>query len=159
MGNQFYDTMPIQQYINNMRTGKTQLLSSDEAQEASRHIEIDETMPLDNQKQVLLIIQDTPVRLLLVQNTDITLGRTDTRANVYPDIDLTPYGGSETGVSRLHASFQYKNRTLYITDLGSSNGTYLNGQRLQPNRPEPVKIGEVLVFGRLTVQIEVPNRR
>src|SRR5690242_3812866 len=126
MNSQFFETTPIQHYIDMVRSGKTQMLSTGEVQAVNRSIEVDETLPLDNQKQITLVIQDTPIRLLLVPNTEITLGRVDTRANVYPDIDLTPYGGSETGVSRTHATIAYKNRVLYITDLGSSNGTYLN---------------------------------
>ncbi len=159
MDTQFFDTMPLQNLVKSIRTGKTQLLTTVEVENARRPVEIDETMPLDKQKQVSLVIQGVPIRLLLVQNTAITLGRTDTRANVYPDIDLTPYGGSETGVSRSHASLQYKNRTLFITDLGSSNGTYINGQRLHPNKPEPVTIGDMIVLGRLTMQIESSKLR
>ncbi|MFN8373787.1 MAG: FHA domain-containing protein [Anaerolineae bacterium] len=158
MDTQFFETAPVQKYLNNLRGGgKTHMLSTGEVQAVNRSIEIDETMPFEGQKQILLVIQDTPVRLLLLQNSAVTLGRMDTRANIYPDLDLTPYGGSETGVSRTHATLVYKNRALYVTDLGSSNGTYLNGERLQAHKPEPVLIGEVLVLGRLTVQIESPK--
>jgi pSer/pThr/pTyr-binding forkhead associated (FHA) protein len=159
MNSQFFETVPLQQYIDMVRSGKTQMLSTGEVQAVNRSIEVDETLPLENQKQITLVIQDTPIRLLLVPNTEVTLGRTDTRVNIYPDIDLTPYGGADTGVSRTHATLAYKNRQLYITDLGSSNGTYLNGERLQAHKPEAILIGEVLVLGRLTINIESPRIR
>jgi pSer/pThr/pTyr-binding forkhead associated (FHA) protein len=61
------------------------------------------------------------------------------------------------GVSRTHASLVYKNRTLYITDLGSSNGTYVNGTRLNAHEPQPLLIGEIIALGRLIIHIESPK--
>ena len=36
--------------------------------------------------------------------------------------------------------------TAYVTDLGSVNGTFLNGIRLKPNEPHPLNSGDALVF-------------
>ncbi|KAI8910777.1 SMAD/FHA domain-containing protein [Gorgonomyces haynaldii] len=54
-------------------------------------------------------------------------------------------------VSRLHAEMWYKDGTLYIKDIGSSSGTFLNKMRLSPcgkeSRPYPIKEGDVIQLG------------
>ena len=50
-------------------------------------------------------------------------------------VDLSPFGGFEMGVSRRHAIIRSGANGYEIMDLGSTNGTWLNGQRLAPNKP------------------------
>ena len=50
------------------------------------------------------------------------------------------------GVSRFHARLERSAQgTLVVSDLGSSNGTFLNGRRL--SRPEPLHDGDRVRFG------------
>ncbi|NWF70233.1 MAG: FHA domain-containing protein [Chloroflexi bacterium] len=157
MHKQVYETIPVQDIVNSIRAnGKTGLLKPEEMLIEDMHQGQDNT-PVGNQKQIMLIIQETPVRVLLVQGTAMVLGRTDVRTNFYPDLDLTPYGGAECGVSRTHCRLFYKNHMLFVTDLGSSNGTYLNGRKLPPNRPENLAIGDVLALGRLVIEVALPR--
>lgn len=71
------------------------------------------------------------------------------------DIDLNPYGAGEKGVSRLHASFTYDNisETLMLFDMGSTNGTFINGQRLHSNERRTMRHHDELQFGRLAFRI------
>lgn len=80
-------------------------------------------------------------------------GRADTTSPKQPDIDLTPYGALEKGVSRIHAVIERSEDTLTITDLGSSNGTHLNGQRLGPDQPRVLRDGDEIRFGKLITHI------
>ena len=41
--------------------------------------------------------------------------------------------------------------TLTLVDLGSVNGTHLNGQRLVPNQPRVLRDGDEIRLGRLVV--------
>ena len=54
-------------------------------------------------------------------------------------------------VSRIHAEMWYKDGQVYIRDIGSSSGTFLNKMRLSPSgkesRPYPIKAGDILQFG------------
>ncbi len=41
-------------------------------------------------------------------------------------------------ISRVHCKVIWNTGQHYIVDMGSSNGTYVNGKRILPNEPEPI---------------------
>ena len=53
----------------------------------------------------------------------------------------------EHAVSRVHCEIQRSHGQLYITDLNSSNGTRVNGQRLDPGKPALLRKGVKLDLG------------
>lgn len=55
--------------------------------------------------------------------------------------------GTQGYVSGTHARMQRNPSGVWeIVDLYSSNGTFLNGQRLIPNQPATIKIGDTVAF-------------
>ena len=70
-------------------------------------------------------------------------------------IDLKPYGASECGVSRRHARFHRIMAIIYITDLKSLNGTFLNGERLLPHQARILRDGDQVHFGRLAFRVHL----
>jgi len=80
-------------------------------------------------------------------------GRSDSSSTVKPDIDLSAYNALEKGVSRSHAALELNEDTLMLVDVGSSNGTYLNGQRLLPNQPRVLRDGDEVRLGKLVAHI------
>jgi len=60
-----------------------------------------------------------------------------------PMIDLTNHDGFAMGVSRRHAMIRAAGEKYVLIDLNSSNGTWLNGQRLVPNKPYDLPSGEL----------------
>ncbi|MBW4610106.1 MAG: FHA domain-containing protein [Hassallia sp. WJT32-NPBG1] len=50
-------------------------------------------------------------------------------------------------VSRLHAEIQIEKNIYYLVDVGSSNGTFLNNMRLDPNKRYPLKLGDKIDLG------------
>lgn len=84
----------------------------------------------------------------------IVVGRSDEDSQTRPELDLAPYGGEGRGVSRTHAVFIHRDHAVYIEDLGSTNGTRINGLALTPNQEYRVRDGDELEFGsaRLTVR-------
>jgi len=87
----------------------------------------------------------------------IHMGRLDPGGSIFPEIDLTDYGGVEKGVSRRHARIMKQNQKIYIEDLGSSNGTFVNGQKLMPYFPELLADGDSLQLGKLQIKVALPN--
>ncbi|HEY57894.1 MAG TPA: FHA domain-containing protein [Anaerolineae bacterium] len=80
-----------------------------------------------------------------------TLGRQiDTRA---VDVDLTSHGGYEHGVSRVHAALRVTPDGVFLIDLQSSNGTFLNGLRLRPHVPYPLRHQDKVLLGTFPLQV------
>jgi pSer/pThr/pTyr-binding forkhead associated (FHA) protein len=85
----------------------------------------------------------------------LNIGRTDSKGENSPDLDLTPYGAVQNGVSRLHASITYEDETLYIEDMQSTNGTRINGFQLIPGRKYRLRDGDELEFGRVRATLRL----
>ncbi|HEU0001329.1 MAG TPA: FHA domain-containing protein [Ktedonobacteraceae bacterium] len=81
----------------------------------------------------------------------ILIGREDAVSNIFPDVDLTPHGGEEGGVSRLHARIYVENGQYMLEDENSTNFTFLNRQKLAGKTPtvlhdnDEIKLGRVLM--------------
>ena len=59
---------------------------------------------------------------------------------------------SDEAVSRTHSIITYENGKLYIRDLESKNGTYLNGKRIVK---EELKDGDVIRVGDTTIKVSI----
>ena len=56
---------------------------------------------------------------------------------------------SELSLSRKHMAFLYKEDCIQVQDLNSTNGTFLNGQKLNPKKTYPLKNNDILKIGDL----------
>jgi pSer/pThr/pTyr-binding forkhead associated (FHA) protein len=92
-------------------------------------------------------------QLLPLTEGDHTLGRSTGQQPILPDVDLTPFGAFEEGVSRLHATLKVKPGGAIVTDLGSVNGTRVNGKKLPAHLPQALEHGDVIQLGKLKLQI------
>jgi CheY-like chemotaxis protein len=81
------------------------------------------------------------------------IGRSDPLTGVYPDVDLGPHGAQSHGVSRQHAAVIAKDNRIKIKDLGSINGTKLNGFTLDSNQEYRLRHGDSLEIGQLKLQV------
>ena len=81
------------------------------------------------------------------------MGRLSENQPIEPDIDLTPFKAFDNGVSRLHAVIRHNEGNIVLVDLGSSNGTYVNGMRIMPNVEQPLRHGDIVALGKLKMQI------
>ena len=55
-------------------------------------------------------------------------------------------------VSASHAMLTFRGRSWFIEDQGSTNGTYVNGHRI--DRPVALSYGDELMFGRVRMRLE-----
>jgi hypothetical protein len=103
-----------------------------------------------------LVVTNTGLRLPLfggdqaaVAPAAVVVGRADALSGVTPDLDLEPYAGELAGLSRRHARLTLRDGQCWIEDLNSVNWTYLNNQRLSPEKPAPLKDGDLLRLGNV----------
>jgi len=96
---------------------------------------------------------DTGQVLPLSGRREFTLGRISEDQPIMPDIDLSAYQAYSSGVSRMHAMIKSDGRKVIVMDLGSANGTYVNGRRLTSNIEQGLNHGDVLALGKLKMQI------
>ena len=98
-----------------------------------------------------LVVISTGAELSLPEQEEITVGREDPSSGIFPDVDLTPYGGEDGGVSRRHARLLHIGDDYFVEDLQSTNYTKLDGQRLPAHVRERLEDGARLDFGRVAV--------
>lgn len=55
----------------------------------------------------------------------------------------------EPSISRMHVKFFKEGNRIYMSDLNSTNGTFKNGLRLQPNDSEMLEPGDEIRLGKL----------
>lgn len=57
-------------------------------------------------------------------------------------------------ISRRHALLEATPSAVRITDLGSANGTFVNGERIMPNQPQPIQINDEISFDKERFRLE-----
>lgn len=68
-------------------------------------------------------------------------------------LDLSELGAYAMGVSRRHVMIRKTRTGFDVIDLGSRNGSWLNGEKLVPNKPYPVASGAELRMGKMRLVI------
>lgn len=104
---------------------------------------------------VQLLVPHRGVALTMPTADQAVIGRNDPVSKVFPDVDLTPYGGLENGVGRRHVRLYIQQGLMYAEDLQSTNGTFLNGNKLLPGRPRPVSNGDELRVGNMVLRVQI----
>jgi len=105
-----------------------------------------------------LIAVTTGRTINLPSISTIHLGRRDAKRNVFPHVDLTHDRAIEHGVSRRHAHIHQNENGVYIEDLSSTNGTFVNHQRLIPFTLFPLNHGDVIELGQLRLIVSLPRQ-
>lgn len=108
---------------------------------------------LGDQSEIIFVIRGIVERVVIPKDGSITIGRSDPRTRTRVDLDLTPYGALDRGVSREHVRMHIEDGKLYVTDLGSTNGTFLASTRLEAHTPTVLRKGDELLLGRLPIQV------
>ncbi len=108
-----------------------------------------------------LEVDGAPTPIVLSPKGETTVGRRDPATGTMPDVDMTAYAGYRLGVSRTHAIIRLRDRQLEIYDLGSSNGTAVNGVRLVPHKPHLLRDGDEITLGKMSIRVlfQLRNRR
>ncbi len=111
------------------------------------------TATFQDRNQVIIHIRDSVEPIIISPEVEFIVGRKDPASGTVPDLDLSPHGALEKGVSRTHAALRRGEDVLSIVDLDSANGTYLNGQRLAAHQPRLLRDGDEVRLGKLILHI------
>jgi hypothetical protein len=109
----------------------------------------------DRTMTLKLLIRDSGRLVEFPLVKEINIGRLDAASATFPDLDLTVDGGLEKGVSRRHARITQEGTDLFIEDLGSVNGTLVNGKRLTPYLPHPLQSGDEIRLGEMVLRVSI----
>jgi CRP-like cAMP-binding protein len=92
-----------------------------------------------------------------VFKSDALLGRYDSVTGMTPEIDLTNEDQSRN-ISRRHARLVVKEGKHFLAEeIGTMNGTFLNGQKLPNGVLTPIKDGDELILCRLALTFKTPS--
>ena len=107
--------------------------------------------------RLVVRVTDTafPKEMEIPLTKQIILGRSDVDdPSIVPDVDFIACNAISNGISRSHAAISPQtNGEFMLVDLNSSNGTILNGEKLEPHQSYPVKDGDRVLIGRLKMVV------
>jgi hypothetical protein len=100
-------------------------------------------------------IGKTTGKIYPIYKDEVLLGRYDSVTGHRPEIDLTEEDVNRN-VSRRHARLLYKDGTYCVAEeIGTMNGTYLNGKKLPTGVLTPVKDGDEIMLCRVPVIFKI----
>lgn len=104
---------------------------------------------------IIMTLMDSDKQVIIKHKleTEAVIGRRDVSTGILPQIDLAGIQGQEKGVSRRHAVLMTDVNTMRLIDLGSRNGTRLNGTLLRPFQSHLLQNGDVIHLGRAVMRI------
>jgi pSer/pThr/pTyr-binding forkhead associated (FHA) protein len=105
-------------------------------------------MPISVRGPRMLVAVATGHRILLPEEGELVMGRFDPYTHTTPDIDLSFEDQQDRGVSRRHALIGGWRGQYQLTDLGSSNGTWINDKQLQLHERQSLQVGDEVRLGR-----------
>ena len=89
----------------------------------------------------------------LAGSTEFLVGRPDPVTGINPEINLGPLDLART-LSRRHAKLLLANGALVLReDVGTTNGTFVNGVRINTGEPVVLKAGDKLKFGSVEIDV------
>jgi CRP-like cAMP-binding protein len=92
-----------------------------------------------------------------VFSNDALLGRFDSVTGMRPEVDLTNEDQSRN-ISRRHARLVIREGKHFVAEeIGTMNGTFLNGQKLPNGVLTPIKDGDELTLCRLVLNFKLPG--
>ena len=102
------------------------------------------------------LVHPSGMEFHLSTSSETLVGRRDPVTGIHPDVDLTPID-TQRSTSRRHAKVYRRGPKFFVCEeIGTMNGTFVNGERVQTGVPVEVKPGDEVQFGlvKLAFQAE-----
>jgi CRP-like cAMP-binding protein len=95
------------------------------------------------------------MEFFLAPGPETTIGRRDPVTGINPEIDLTPVD-TQRSISRRHSKIYRRAGKLYLAEeIGTMNGTFANGVRLETGVPAEIKAGDEVRCGLVPLVLRV----
>lgn len=118
--------------------------------------EVPATVPAPGKTRAYFIGKSTG-KIYPIYKDEVLLGRYDSVTGHRPEIDLTEED-SNRNVSRRHARLLFKDGAYLVAEeIGTMNGTYLNGKKLPTGVLTPIKDGDELLLCRVPVIFKIAS--
>ena len=105
------------------------------------------------QNLALRIVASGQVLLLEPERSEFLVGRPDPVTGIQPEINLGPFDTMRT-LSRRHAKILKEGGLYFVREeVGTTNGTFVNGERIKTGAAVPLKPGNRLRFGSIEVEV------
>lgn len=111
------------------------------------------TKTLPSARFILDMGDDRRQVVVVHDGEEIVVGRVDRTGSYTVDVELDEKLAWERGVSRLHCTIRRSGDNIFLTDLESTNGTFLNGERIPPSQPQLLRDGDAIHLGRYEIRI------
>lgn len=109
--------------------------------------------PAAPQTLALRVVASGHILPLDPARSEFLVGRPDPASGSQPEIDLGPFDTNRM-LSRRHAKIVREGALYQVREEApTTNGTFLNGERLQTGVAAPLKIGDKLRFGSIEVEL------
>ncbi len=107
-------------------------------------------------QKLLLLHLATSNQYIQVDLSDpdgVVIGRSDPESDWTPAIDLSAFEVKATGISRQHARLTRQDNGLFITDLGSANGTLINESQLPVAVASRLRDGDIIRLATVVINV------
>ena len=113
----------------------------------------EEPAQIQIREEFKLVVLNSGRKLDCPDKANIIIGRCDAFTGEAPDIDLAPDDALELGVSRRHACITFREGAPFITDLGSTNRTFINRQVMMRGQPYSLKDEDEIRLGNVILKV------
>lgn len=124
---------------NSVEQARPQLVAKGNPLATVKLDELQATTMLKQQPMLVRSLQGEEVRIELAEATFL-IGRAEEGVH---------FQEAAKGVSRVHLEFEWNNGKVQVKDVGSRNGTYLNGQLMIAYKAYPLRAGDKLQLASL----------
>jgi pSer/pThr/pTyr-binding forkhead associated (FHA) protein len=126
-----------------------------------KEIDFTQTIPKKLLEERTFILYSTELERVIdiPDQEEFTIGRFVEGQVITPDVDLNLYDAYDMGISRLHATIRINKRLIkaHVIDLGSANGSSVNGYEIPANSEVPLNHGDILTLGKFNMKVILPQ--